>query len=362
MPPPVNAPEDFARVILKACAYEPADRFPDAKSMRLALESIISGDEDALKLYLENLPDPEKATVTIIGDNKTTAGKPAGKRKPLIIGAAAAVVFAVIVAVGALSNGMSGSDDTAAIDVLAGDSVKMIVDPVGDAASSTEAEQKDESGNSGELTFPDFEGATVTVTNASELKQAVNSASAGTTIELESGDYDLGDPLIIHNSGIRLLGKGDSKPILDSMIQLDSANVMIENISISVSKEDNTKTTEETENSGILCQGGNAYIKDTDIRLSYPSENNKVGITVYSPVTMSGCTVDVTSSEGNGHTGIFANTKLYAKGNVINAGNGVGIDVYSGSSGMSEEELKTIAADNTINAYTKISVQNALSF
>ena len=363
MPPPANAPEDFARIILKACAYDPSDRFPDAKSMRLALESIITGDEEALKLYLENLPDPEKATVTIAADNTGTVKKPAGKRKPLLIGGAAAAILAVAVAVGVLSGNTTGSGgDVTVFDRLSGNAVNKIVEPVGDAVSSAESGQTAESGDDSALEFPDYSGSTVTVSSADELKKAISSASSGTTIELESGNYDLGAPLIITQTGIRLLGKGDSKPVLDSMIQLDAANVMVENISINITDAANTTTSEEDENCGILCQGGDAFVKDTDIRLSYQSENIKTAITGYSNVTLSGCNFDVTSSEGNSHTGIFTNSKLYAKGNVINAGNGVGIDVYSDDGGMSEDELREIVANNTINAATKINLQQANAF
>lgn len=363
MAPPANAPEDFAKVILKACAYDPADRFPDAKSMRLAIESVISGDEEQLKLYLENLPDPEKATVTIVDDNKSKAKQTAGKRKPLIIGGAAAALVAVIVAVVVLSGGMSGSDKKVTIyERLSGSAIRKIVDAADQAVSAVGSEGTGDAEVSTDLEFPDYDGSTVTVSNADELRKAVSSASSGTTIELEEGNYGLGTPLIVTSTKICLKGKGSSKPVLDSMIQLDASEVMIDNISISIDDAANTTTSEEDENSGILCQGGNAYIRDTDIRLSYTSESIKVGVTGYSPVTMSGCTIDVTSSEGNSHTGIFTNSKLYASGNTITAGNGIGIDVYSDADGMSEDELKTIVANNTINAYSKVNLQQGSLF
>lgn len=363
MAPPANAPEDFAKVILKACAYDPADRFPDAKSMRLAIESVISGDEEQLKLYLENLPDPEKATVTIVDDNKSKAKQTAGKRKPLIIGGAAAALVAVIVAVVVLSGGMSGSDKKVTIyERLSGSAIRKIVDAADQAVSAVGSEGTGDAEVSTDLEFPDYNTATITVSTADELKKAVSSAAYGTTIELEEGNYSLHAPLIITNSGICLKGKGSSKPVIDSMIQLDASDVMIDNISININDMAYTTTSEEEENTGILCQGGAAYIRDTDIRLSYATDYNKTGVVIYNPVTMSGCTIDVTSSEGNGHTGIFANTKFYAAGNTIKAGNGTGISVYSDEGGMSEEELKEIVANNTIDAYSKVDLQQGNLF
>ncbi|MBR3306366.1 MAG: protein kinase [Lachnospiraceae bacterium] len=49
MPLPADAQDELGRVILKACAYDPADRYANAEEFRLALEAVaaVSGNEQA---------------------------------------------------------------------------------------------------------------------------------------------------------------------------------------------------------------------------------------------------------------------------------------------------------------------------
>ncbi|MBP3322392.1 MAG: leucine-rich repeat protein [Clostridia bacterium] len=53
LPPPVNASKDFSEIILKACAFDPADRFESAEQMLCALENaekgILFSDADQIK-------------------------------------------------------------------------------------------------------------------------------------------------------------------------------------------------------------------------------------------------------------------------------------------------------------------------
>ena len=364
LPPPVNAPEDFARLILKASAYDPADRFPNARSMRLALESIISGDEESLKLYLEQLPDPDRVTtdLTLADDSNKGSLQAAGKKRGLVIGGAVlAVVLAVAIGFAALSGG-SGSKESSGVAEGAGD----VTEAAQSAAETAQASDAADDGGkeTTDISYPDYNGPKVSVTNAEELKKAVLSASSGTVIELESGDYNLGGPLYILKDDIKLKGKGGSKPVLDSMIEIDASGAMIENLEIRIENSAYTTTNEETENTGILSQGRDkAYIKDTDIYMNYDTDKIKYGVMVYTPTVITGCKIDVVSSNGNSNTGVGAGDELVAQDNTINAGNGIGIDVFGdGAKAMKEEDLQVIAKNNTIKADSKIYLQSSVSF
>jgi serine/threonine-protein kinase len=53
LPPPESISPPLAKVILKACAYKPEDRYSSAKEFRLALEAVIA------KTPLQEKPQPE---------------------------------------------------------------------------------------------------------------------------------------------------------------------------------------------------------------------------------------------------------------------------------------------------------------
>ena len=68
-------------------------------------------------------------------------------------------------------------------------------------------------------------------------------------------------------------------------------------------------------------------------------------------------------SNGNSNTGIGAGDELVAQDSTINAGNGIGIDVFGdGAKAMKEEDLQVIAKNNTIKADSKIYMQSSVSF
>ncbi|MBR3200963.1 MAG: protein kinase [Mogibacterium sp.] len=359
LPPPISAPEDFARVILKACAYDPANRFPDARSMRQAIESIVSEDEESLKLYLDQSAATEttktlRETETIaISDAEVQKPSGTGKKKLAIGGAVLAVLLIVVIAIFT----MPGDDSVS--DAALGNTVSWANDKITGAAEDAVPEQtaakQDESADG--IEYPDYSGKVIRVTNSQELRNAVQSLSGSSsgTIEIEPGVYNDGKPLIINSSDIKLMGVGDSKPVIGFMIQVDANNVMIENLSIEIKDPKSTATSEETENNGILCQspGGKTYIKNTDIDLSYDTDYIIYGVMVYSPVVMSGCSVDVSHS-ANGNVAVGANTKFTASGNTF-ISNDLGMSVFGDSSGMTQEDLQEIVNNNTFQAPTRIS-------
>lgn len=359
LPPPISAPEDFARVILKACAYDPANRFPDARSMRQAIESIVSEDEESLKLYLDQSAATEttktlRETETIaISDAEVQKPSGTGKKKLAIGGAVLAALLIVVIAIFT----MPGDDSVS--DAALGNTVSWANDKITGAAEDAVPEQtaakQDESADG--IEYPDYSGKVIRVTNSQELRNAVQSLSGSSsgTIEIEPGVYNDGKPLIINSSDIKLMGVGDSKPVIGFMIQVDANNVMIENLSIEIKDPKSTATSEETENNGILCQspGGKTYIKNTDIDLSYDTDYIIYGVMVYSPVVMSGCSVDVSHS-ANGNVAVGANTKFTASGNTF-ISNDLGMSVFGDSSGMTQEDLQEIVNNNTFQAPTRIS-------
>ena len=359
LPPPISAPEDFARVILKACAYDPANRFPDARSMRQAIESIVSEDEESLKLYLDQSAATEttktlRETETIaISDAEVQKPSGTGKKKLAIGGAVLAALLIVVIAIFT----MPGDDSVS--DAALGSTVSWANDKITGAAEDAVPEQtaakQDESADG--IEYPDYSGKVIRVTNSQELRNAVQSLSGSSsgTIEIEPGVYNDGKPLIINSSDIKLMGVGDSKPVIGFMIQVDANNVMIENLSIEIKDPKSTATSEETENNGILCQspGGKTYIKNTDIDLSYDTDYIIYGVMVYSPVVMSGCSVDVSHS-ANGNVAVGANTKFTASGNTF-ISNDLGMSVFGDSSGMTQEDLQEIVNNNTFQAPTRIS-------
>ena len=356
LPVPVSAPDDFARVILKACAYDPDDRFPDARSMRLALESIISGDAETLRLYLEQLPDPDKSTVTLAAPAPETGTKKTGwpaSRKIAVWGAVLVALFAGIIYIGSLS----GSKGDTNADPAEPEATEQEEET--EAVAETETETAETSESDGNLSFPRYEGPLITVTNEDELKNAVRTASPGSTIEVYAGEYNMKEPLIISTDDIRLLGDPAEKPVLDCMIQIDSSGVMLQNLDLKISTDAATETDAEIESTGILCQGASdTYIKNTDVTMAYDSDHILYGVMVYSPVTMSGCTIDVSDSV-NGNIAVGVGGKLTAEGNHF-ISNDVGFSVFGeGSSRNTEEELQEMAASNSFTAPTRVLMESS---
>ena len=65
VPPPAHGSEDLKRIVQKACAFDPADRYPSAKAMRLELEKLMR-QEDA-----EVEPEAKSETAGAQPDRKT---------------------------------------------------------------------------------------------------------------------------------------------------------------------------------------------------------------------------------------------------------------------------------------------------
>ena len=134
---------------------------------------------------------------------------------------------------------------------------------------------------------------------------------------------------------------------------------MLQNLDLKISTDAATETDAEIESTGILCQGASdTYIKNTDVTMAYDSDHILYGVMVYSPVTMSGCTIDVSDSV-NGNIAVGVGGKLTAEGNHF-ISNDVGFSVFGeGSSRNTEEELQAMAASNSFTAPTRVLMESS---
>lgn len=100
LPAPVNGGEELKKYVLKACEFEPANRFHTATAMRIALESLSIGGDDPNKTVGPNdFPgsEPEKPR------------KKNGKLANSVVGGAiiAAVILTVVLSIGDLNDNAS---------------------------------------------------------------------------------------------------------------------------------------------------------------------------------------------------------------------------------------------------------------
>ena len=84
MPKPSKASERLAEIILKACAFNPDERYKEAKQLRIELERVLSEEEDQVLIeplqkqknenkdafQREEEPKKETETVVLIGASR----------------------------------------------------------------------------------------------------------------------------------------------------------------------------------------------------------------------------------------------------------------------------------------------------
>ena len=68
IPAPMAASEDLAKVVLKACAYEPAERYQTATEMKLALEAVLNGRGTGEQNVIEEHISVEPVVTEILPD------------------------------------------------------------------------------------------------------------------------------------------------------------------------------------------------------------------------------------------------------------------------------------------------------
>lgn len=352
LPPPANATDNMARVILKACAFDPEKRFQNAHSMRTALEAVLSGDRQVLELQLENDEAvDETATMSALTAQESTASpvpaKKTGPNRTIMLAGIAALVIALAAGIFFMTRGGDGA---------AGGSAAGGSTAAGD--SQVEAAEDPYNSETNEITFPVYNGETVTVTNADELKDAVDNAVSGTTIELQSGDYDLDAPIQIVEDGIKLVGTGDSKPVLNSAISVGGKDVTLENLSVYIT--DGDKTEGNAPGRGIYVEsydGGNTYMLNTDVTLRYHAESMETGVENSSPLYMQGCVIDVSDTADDywyGYMCVGVYNKLVATDSSFSSNDTAIYILPVAQEKMSDEDIKNLMKYNTFNAGQKI--------
>lgn len=352
LPPPANATDNMARVILKACAFDPEKRFQNAHSMRTALEAVLSGDRQVLELQLENDEAvDETATMSALTAQESTASpvpaKKTGPNRTIMLAGIAALVIALAAGIFFMTRGGDGA---------AGGSAAGGSTAAGD--SQVEAAEDPYNSETNEITFPVYNGETVTVTNADELKEAVDNAVSGTTIELQSGDYDLDAPIQIVEDGIKLVGTGDSKPVLNSAISVGGKDVTLENLSVYIT--DGDKTEGNAPGRGIYVEsydGGNTYMLNTDVTLRYHAESMETGVENSSPLYMQGCVIDVSDTADDywyGYMCVGVYNKLVAIDSSFSSNDTAIYILPVAQEKMSDEDIKNLMKYNTFNAGQKI--------
>ena len=361
LPPPANATDNMARVILKACAFDPEKRFQNAHSMRTALEAVLSGDRQVLELQLENdeAVDETATMSAVTAQDSTVSPVPAKKTGPnrtVMLAGVAALVIALIAGIFAMSRGSTDGTETAD-------------EPAATEETADEEETKQDNlvetaenpynSDTQEITFPVYKGETVTVTNADELSDALSSAGPGTTIELQSGNYDFDSTVQITEDGIKLLGTGDSKPVLNSAIYIAGKDVTLENLSVYITDYEKAEGGEMAK--GIAVESfsnGNTYMHNTDVTLRYHGDNIQKGVENTSPLYMQGCVIDVSDINDNywvGYMCVGTGSKLVAIDNKF-ISNDTAIGIWPvAEEQMTDEDVKTLLNSNTFRADLKIS-------
>lgn len=103
LPPPCNASSNMANLILRACAYNPANRFASASEMRMALEGVKNNTytivlvEDNKTVSVRKAPQAAKFNAT-----ETVAPVTFGKKKSKLPAVIVMVLICTIVVVGAI--------------------------------------------------------------------------------------------------------------------------------------------------------------------------------------------------------------------------------------------------------------------
>ena len=208
--------------------------------------------------------------------------------------------------------------------------------------------------------FPEYNGTTVRVSNVEELKKelgvgespAIAPVAANKTIEIEPGNYDFSMPLEIQYDRLKLVGVGDSKPVLNCKVEAFGNDVMLENICLDIT---NSKMGENGEYGILFFERG--YLKNVDVKIRYPSEYIIFGVSTQAPIKMEGCNINV--NYGSENTGVSI-CDDYSINNCSIESNSTGFDIEGVlASEITEEEKNELRSNNSINALYDVWVNGA---
>ena len=349
MPAPVNASRDMASVILKACEYDPADRFQDAASMRAALEAVLDGTFDEA-----TLPMPVKQTQSESGSGSTLPAFIA--KNKMLIGIAAAVLLVLLIALPSMLP--KGWDETEQVPADEETAQEEEAGEPEEEPAEQPAEQAPYDAENAAINFPEYSGDTITVSSSEEFLDAVKNAADGTTIELASGNYSFDEPVSINGSNLKILGTGDSKPVLDAAIVIGGKNNMLENISVYLTDYEKAYGGEMADAVSVQSySGGNTFMRDVDITIRYHGTNIQKGIEHTSPLYIENCFVDVGDINDNdwvGYCCVAVGSKFVSLNSTFYS-NDIALGLWPAAEDLyTDEEIQALLDNNSFKASVNI--------
>jgi len=221
---------------------------------------------------------------------------------------------------------------------------------IGSATAATENSIAPAPQMSSELqAFPEYTGDTSIVNSSEGLLAALHNAGDNTTIELESGEYNFDEPILIRVANIKIKGKGKTKPLINSQVIFMERGVMIEDVGIRLTNENQS----DEGNEGIRLEE-TGYLKNVDVQIAYSSEHILRGVNAYAPVKMEGCNIDVDYGQNQNIAVEIGDD--FSINNCVIKSNGLGIEFLSAAGeSVTDEMIAELKNNNTFEAETDIS-------
>lgn len=319
-----NISDDMNRAVLKACEFDPENRYPTAKAMKERLLGVPAGPAEKKR-------DKEP-------------GKKNKARIPIII-------FIFIVAAGglgwAITQMFTGDPENKEIVQEASSVVEQEL--------SGEGEETTEAYDDVDLSeFPEYTGKKVKVSSMEELKKALeisemyNNESKGRVIELEPGNYNNDGSFDINTGNVKIVGVGDSKPVFNCPIALMSKNIMLENINVRI---DDAVRGDSGDNGILVFEKG--YLRNVDVDIPYTTQYIIFGISGYAPVKMEGCKVNV--NYGNQENVAVNIGDAFSVKNCELESNGTAFEFFSvAAKKVSQDDIDYLVSNNKISARTNV--------
>lgn len=312
-------------IVLKACQYRQEDRYSTPRQFRRELT------EYALSKSYNELLDPDNldieedsdndATVLISQEKTVTAQNqyPSKRKSKKYVLLAIIAPLICIWGIGFAMSQINGTDDKTM-----------------DATNASKAVAETP------------EGKDLVAGDAEALLQTIRNASSGDTIYVEGGQYSFDEPIEINVDNVSVVGKGETKPVLNCGFYIKGFDVTLENLGLEVDSPSCA-----TEGSDIIRieGGGVTNIKSVDVNATFASEKIIYGILAYSDANISKSNIDVSNGGTNGNVALGANSRINLKGNIIKSND---LAVWYLGDDLSDAEVEKWIKNNEIFAPTRI--------
>lgn len=324
---PANAKDRLGEIVLKACAYQPKDRYSLAYDMRSDLEELYY-EAKRRSTTSKTLKRPVESEDIETEEKKAELSeKPSGISKQKLIIALAIVAVIVI----------------GAIFFFVGNNNKIEeVQPVTtqESATSETTEQPVDKSLIGQG-----------LTDESEIKSAIENASEGETILIEAGDYHFGECIHVYASDVVIKGTDPSNSAqFNCGIHIHGFNVSVSNIDINI--EEPSYAIDGA--IGIKVEAaGTTVLKNVDVEMLYYTEHIIYAVMLYSDAELENCVINVDDDNGNGNVAIGTNSEFTLKDCNIKS-NDVGICGFIGLESTTDSNVKKMLEENTFDAPTRI--------